>query len=195
MNILIIDTDNVILNTFNLIKKIEPNWNIQISDGTLNTYNNNIDFVIVDFSIQSNQNLLNEIIKINQKQKTITISGSLSCSEIKGCQFCILQYNRRRLLKPINLESLHELINHFGEDNCGYANTNSFHDIELILPNILKRFLSYSYNQNSKTLHHTSNSSSIHTTKDMVDIIEILKTHNLKYNIINDTDIEIIYDC
>jgi len=191
MNILIIDTDNVIVNAFNLLKKIEPNWNILISDGTLNTYNDNIDFVVVDFSTQSNQDMLNDIIKINQNQKTITVSDSLRCSEQKGCEFCIQHYNRRRLMKPINIKALHEIVKHFGDKKCKYASTNSFHNITMILPTILKRFLSYSYNQNSRILKPVSNSSEIHIMKDMIDIIEILKTHHVKYNITNNTDIVI----
>ena len=111
MNILVIDTNNDISNLLTCIMGLEDNFNIIKYNHTIEQYKeNDIDFVIVDFSKQENENMLNEIIKINKNQKTITISESLSCSEKTGCVFCLEHYSRKRLLKTINLRNLYETI-------------------------------------------------------------------------------------
>jgi hypothetical protein len=191
MNILVIDIEQDIKNSFDSLKYIEPNWNIIVSDGTLSTYNDNIDFVVVDFSKQSNHDLLDEIIKINHDQKTITVSESLICSDINGCEHCAKSFNRRRILKPIDIKSLYKIINTFDEEKCKYSYTNSFRNIESILSTVLNKFSSYSYNQNTKMIQLTEKTSYTHSIKDMLEIIEILKTHNIDYTIINDEDIKI----
>ena len=191
MTILIIDTDYNIVNTLNLLKNIEPNWNILESDGTLNKYNNNIDLVIVDFSIPLNRDILNDIINIKQNQKTITASTELSCSVLEGCDVCIQNYDRRRLMQPIDINSLYKTIKYFEKEDCLYSNTDSFHNIELILPLILNRFSSYNYDQTTKILHPRSYTDDVHLIKDMISITEILSTHNIKYNLTNDSKIEI----
>jgi hypothetical protein len=190
MNILVIDSDLDIINAFNYLKHIEPTWNIRVFDESLDIYNNNIDFVAVDFSKQSNKNTLTDILKINQNQKTITISESLTCSDIHGCEHCAKNFNRRRMLKPIEIKSLYHTIKYFDIEQCKYSLTNSFQDIEVILPEILNRFLSYKYDK-TRRIMRPINSNSIYSTRDMVGIVDILKTHNIQFHIINDEDIKI----
>ena len=191
MTILIIDTDHLIVNAMDHLQGIEPTWILLKSDGTLNTYNDNID-IVVDFSTLRNRDILNDIIKIKQNQKIITISSELKCSVIKGCDFCIKNYNRRRLMKPIDIKTLHNTVKYFGEEECLYSTTNSFQNIELVLPTILNRFASYRYDQTMKILRPISHTNELYVTRDMINIIEILSTRNIKYSIINEVEIEII---
>jgi hypothetical protein len=189
MNILVIDSDLDIINAFNYLKHIEPTWNIIVFDGSLDIYNDNIDFVAVDFSKQSNKNTLTNILKINQNQKTITISESLTCSDVHGCEHCPKNFNRRRMLKPIEIKSLYHTIKYFDTEQCKYSLTNSFKDIEMILPEILDRFLSYKYDKTRRIIRPIK--TGIYSTRDMVAIIDILKTHNIRFHLIKDEYIKI----
>ncbi|MGB5867215.1 MAG: hypothetical protein WBG69_04995 [Arcobacteraceae bacterium] len=191
MNILVIDKENVIINTFNFIKQMESTWNILVYDGKVNTYNHDIHFVVVDFSTQSNKDILDDIIQINPKQKTITVSENLVCSDTDGCNHCVVNYDRRRILKPIDAKLLYETIKFFDEEECNYSRTNSFQNIDDILPNVLKRFLTYSYNETTQILKPKTHISQIHITRDMLEIIEILKKHHIQYTLVDDTEIKI----
>jgi len=192
MNILIIDSDKEVLNILNQLTTIENDWNIFTSDGTLTQYkNHNIDFVLIDFSTNSNKILLDKIISINPTQKTITMSAILECSEAQGCNFCITTYNRRRLLKPIDIKSIYELIKNFEVLQCTYSSLNGFQNIEPIISDIIKNFFSYEYDKDSKTIRYQRNHS-IHHITEMFEIIKILKEHNINYKIINDYDIKAI---
>ena len=191
MNILIIDTDNNVFNLLNNLSSIEPNWNLIKFNHTLEQYKkNNIDFVLVDFSSEENEKILKEILKINQNQKTITISESLNCSELNGCDFCVINYNRRRLLKPINIKNLYDIIKNFSSEKCKYF--NSFQHIDLLLPEILKRFNLFSYNENTKTIHHKEGYNENYQMAELLEIVSILNENSIKYNILYNTDIELV---
>ncbi len=191
MNILVIDKDNDIFNLLIYITSMENNWNIIKYNHTIEQYKeSDIDFVIVDFSKQENENMLNEIIKVNKNQKTITISEELNCPNIVNCDLCLEYYNRKRLIKPIIPRDLYETIKKFSSEECKYY--NSINHIELLLPDIMKRFYYYIYDNTTKTISYKDNEENSLYLKEFLDIISILNQHSVKYNILNNTDIELV---
>jgi len=191
MNILVIDKDDDIFNLLIYITSMENNWNIIKYNHTIKQYKDgDIDFVIVDFSKQENENMLNEIIKVNKNQKTITISESLDCPNVDNCDSCLEQYNRKKLIKPIRPKDLYETIKRFSSESCKYY--NSINHIELLLPDIMKRFYYYIYDNTTKTISYKDNEENSLYLKEFLDIIGILNQHGIKYNILNNTDIELV---
>jgi len=148
-------------------------------DYGLEVYNNNdIDIIIIDFSHAECRNLLDEVVKINPLQKTITISNEIECSDKNGCVDCLKNLNRKRLLNTFAIEDLHNLIKNFDSKRCSYF--NSFTDIFDILEDIMKRFKACSYNKYTKTINIQNNNIGI---KSFIGIINILNQHNIKYEI------------
>ncbi|MEA3314450.1 MAG: hypothetical protein U9Q30_01165 [Campylobacterota bacterium] len=194
MNILIADTDKQIINLLETFKSIQPDINIfevtNCIDGLEQYKNNNIDLVIIDFDIKNYVNLLNEIIKIDKFQKTITISEVLCYSENLGCDFCTKNHHRIRLLKPFEAKELFDIVLHFNDNKCKYF--KSLDHIEDFMNDIIKRYSNYIYDNISKQIKvrddKLSSSSSI---KDLVDIVNILNEHNVKYNMEDENTIQL----
>jgi len=81
----------------------------------------NPDIVLIDFSIDFGKEALESILKIMPKQKIITLSDSLDCSEALGCDSCLHHYDKRRLVKHHGIHELLYLIDNFKETPCEYA--------------------------------------------------------------------------
>ena len=77
-----------------------------------------IDVVIIEFMMEHGIRLIQEIEELNPDQKVITLSGSSSCSCVKGCAYCTTTLNRKRIMKPIEVGDLLDAINDFESVEC-----------------------------------------------------------------------------
>ena len=194
MNILIADTDKQIVSLLETFKLIQPDINIfkitNCIDGLEQYKNNNIDLIIIDFDVSHCVNLLNDIVKIDKLQNTITISEKLCYSENLGCDFCSKSYHRIRLLKPFEIKELFDIILHFNDKKCRYF--KSLEHIEDFMDDIIKRYSNYTYDNILKQIRVANdNLSSSSYIKDLVDIVNILNKYNVKYSIESDTIIQL----
>ncbi len=76
------------------------------------------DVVIIEFIMEHGIRLIREIEEINPDQKIITLSGSTICSCQKGCDYCETNRNRKRIMKPIEVQELIQAINDFDSVEC-----------------------------------------------------------------------------
>ncbi|MCK9336765.1 MAG: hypothetical protein M0P43_02925 [Arcobacteraceae bacterium] len=58
------------------------------------------DIVIVNFGNFNNVKLLNELLLYNQKQRIVIISGDTKCTDRLGCNHCLMNHNKIRLIPP-----------------------------------------------------------------------------------------------
>ena len=192
MNILVIDKDEFSIQLLKMISRVKKDVNLIVvsdfSNGLKKYKNNNIDIVIVDYSYKKCKKLLKNILKINPNQNTITLSKDISCSEEMGCDFCIKNYNRRRLLKPFNPIDLMMIVNNFNSEKCRYF--NSMEHIETIIDDIIKRYVDCKYDRKSKII--TFSNVGNHSIQYLLDMVNILNQHNVKYKILGETDIQIL---
>lgn len=79
------------------------------------------DMVLIEFTIESGPKVLQKILELNPSQPIITISDSLDCSELLGCDFCLKHYKKKRVLKHQGIHELLYLIDNFDEMPCEYA--------------------------------------------------------------------------
>lgn len=80
------------------------------------------ELVIIDFTIFHGLDTMYKILEINPHQKIITLSDSIDCSELLGCDYCLENYNKKRLLKHQSIHDLLYLIDNFDRMPCEYAN-------------------------------------------------------------------------
>lgn len=83
--------------------------------------NESPDMVLIDFSVDFGLEALHKILEINPIQHIITISDSIDCSEIFGCDFCIEHYKKRRVLKHQSIHDLVYLIENFSSMPCEHV--------------------------------------------------------------------------
>lgn len=83
--------------------------------------NESPDVVILEFTVYFGMDVLFKILKINPQQKVITLSDSLDCSEFIGCDHCLKNYNKKRVLKHQGIHDLLYLIDNFEEMPCEFA--------------------------------------------------------------------------
>ncbi|MEA2050912.1 MAG: hypothetical protein U9O56_09310 [Campylobacterota bacterium] len=194
MNILVADTNKQIANLLESFKQIKKDINIfEVSNynNGIDIYNNNkIDLIIIHFDTSHCIELLNSIVKINSSQNTITISDSLCYSEDLGCEYCITHYNRKKLLLPFDPKELFDMILNFNSKKCKYF--KSLDHIEDFLGDMLQKYSYFIYDSLSKQIKVKDESiGSSSLVKDLVNIINMLNNHNIKYSIQNDTIIQI----
>lgn len=76
--------------------------------------------VIVDFALDYGTKALEEIDRIDPKQRVIILSESEAYSEPNGCAYCVEHHNRRRLKPPVSIIELGSLIRDFDYTSCAY---------------------------------------------------------------------------
>jgi hypothetical protein len=190
MNILLA-SDDYMIKHYVEIGQNYLNYYLTNSNQPVKEYqNNNFDIVIVDISTY--RETLLQILEINPKQKIIVISDNLDCIDEVGCDICQKKYNKHRLLKPININILLDLLNDFNSHECKYLQTDCFKNIKPILSDITKRFITYDFCSNKNLIYKKENVRSHSFVLDLLEIVGILDNHNTKYEIINGRDIQII---
>lgn len=193
MNFLVIDRDELTIEMCRVLKMKEPSWdftNIQDIENPIEVYKTKeFDFVFVDLFFEENRVVFDEILKINKEQKTITLSKKLEASEFNGCEFCVGNYKRRRLLKPFSIKELYHTIINFENIRCRYY--KSFESIEIILDEILEQFLYYVYNKDSKSILLKDSERVSLEFNELLEIIKLLDNNNIKYKVIDNKEIRI----
>lgn len=81
------------------------------------------DFVLINFSVLDGAEVLSHINEKEPSQRIITLSTVNGCSDPKGCEHCLQNYNKRRLMMPNDLTKLDHLLNNFDNTKCEYALT------------------------------------------------------------------------
>ena len=79
------------------------------------------DVVVLEFTVYFGMDALYKILRLDPRQKIITLSDSLDCSELIGCEHCLHHYHKKRVLKHQGIHDLLYLIDNFSEMPCEYA--------------------------------------------------------------------------
>jgi len=79
------------------------------------------EMVLIDFTLPGGLDTLQAILKIDPVQHIITLSDSLDCSELLGCDYCVEHYRKRRILKHSGIHDLLYQIENFSAMPCEYA--------------------------------------------------------------------------
>jgi DNA-binding NarL/FixJ family response regulator len=90
------------------------------------------DMVVIDFSVPVGHDALQTLLERNPKQAIITLSDSLDCSEIIGCDHCLEHYNKKRLFKTEGIHDLLYTIENFDELPCPKAHICETLDTNII---------------------------------------------------------------
>lgn len=149
-----------------------------------------IDIYIIDFSSNEGLKVLSYLNKYFPQKKVITICDKLQYSINHGCDYCIKNYNRRRLFKPFNFLDLLDLVKNFDTLECALA--NKFDNIYEVLDKVLSRFSCFSYKKEYRKIDAMSNCNNTLLIKELVEITELLETSNIKYNVEEDYSIVIL---
>jgi len=76
--------------------------------------------VLIDFTAEIGLTALKRILAKNPSQHIITISDSIDCSELLGCDYCSQHYMKKRVLKKKGIHDLLYLIENFAEMPCEF---------------------------------------------------------------------------
>ncbi len=192
MKILIIDTPQTHESLMLLSDTLKTGWEIIVPkdhEECMNIYRGNeIDFVIVDFSLENNIKLLEEITKTNPLQRVITLSSNLESSQNSDCVECIEHYNRRRVMKPLNLQELYHTIINFDKMVCKYF--KSFKDTRKVIPILLRNYNLCRFDEESKTIYCDSSNEHI-LSAQYYSILNELEKYNISYSMISEYNIKI----
>ncbi|MCK5110054.1 MAG: response regulator [Arcobacteraceae bacterium] len=126
MKILVIDKEKENLLSIKKTFEEERGFHVDLSysyEETTSFLNNNkYEFIIIDFNIPSGNEILEAILKDNKKQKIITLSEINGVSEKKGCDYCIENFNKRRLVKKCTPQDILNIIDIFDDFTCYFKN-------------------------------------------------------------------------
>lgn len=149
---------------------------------------NQVDMVIIQFSVENYKDIMDAILDIDPKIKIITISQDLVCSELLGCETCVSKYNKRRILEPVELQELYDTIINF--DNIGCRYYKAFDDIGGIIGRVVKRFHRYKYDESTNSIELKDTYSV--SINEMIEILDLLRKHHIKYELKDNNSILII---
>lgn len=158
-------------------------------DDAFETYKRDIfTIVLIDFTTNEGKTLLQNINKLNSLQRIITMGHTLSCSSEVGCCYCIDNFHKRRLLKPIEPIELYKTIKEFNNIFCKYA--NRFDTPKLLLNELVKRYRYFLYNEKERKIYSKNNN--LFELKELLNIMVDLKNYDIEYEVIDDKSLRIL---
>jgi two-component SAPR family response regulator len=79
------------------------------------------EIVVVEFTVDFGFEFLHYVLKVNPSQHIISLSDALDCAEHFGCDFCLENYRKKRILKHQGIHDLLYLIDNFSQMPCEFA--------------------------------------------------------------------------
>ncbi len=79
------------------------------------------EMVVVEFTVDFGFEFLHYVLKTNPSQHIISLSDALDCAEHFGCDFCLANYRKKRILKHQGIHDLLYLIDNFSQMPCEFA--------------------------------------------------------------------------
>jgi len=187
-NILLIDNEKALVNLFvhlNDVSELNIFHCESLEEATVIYHKNDLDIVIINFILDFGRDVLSHILDVNPKQNIITISDSFEYSEFKGCDYCVKNHNKIRLLKPVSIPKLIKVMKDFNNQKCAFANSlDTKESIVNIMEEIIPRFHGVVYDKESKTLSLSEYSS-------IIDIFQFLNSKDIEFEFKNDVTITI----
>lgn len=187
MKILLLDDDYILFEQLKCLMELDKSWSL-VSINEVNY--DKIDFVIVDIFNEKYNQILQKVLDINPKIRTLTVSDKLSSNFPKGCEYCNSTYNRIRLIKPIKLKLLFDTIKDFDNiPSCPLL--NAFSDLENLIPIIIKQFKNLFYDKELQTVLSTSSTESKEHTMQILSLLTLLDENKIQYTLLDDSRIKI----
>jgi len=191
MKKLLIDNDVHTLTQLLLVSDLKDS-NLLISDNTLEQYkNNDIDLVIADFSHSHNKKLLDEITEYNPKQNVLIISNELDCKNKDGCVHCTANYNRRRLLKPIDIKEVYTFLENLDCTICKYEESQCFSYIKPYLDDILRSYQYYNFDKEKNLISKINTHNNTYVLQEQIKIHHLLEKYDIDHTLLDNMNIQI----
>lgn len=149
---------------------------------------NNFHIVLIDFTTKSGNEFLQEVNRLNSSQKIITLGYSLSCSSEMGCDYCVDNFQKRRMIKPINSIELYKTIVEFEEIACMYK--HRFKNPKVLIKDLIMRYNYFSFDEENRVIF--SNKNDIHELKQLLNLIGDLKNYNINFKVLDDKCIKVL---
>ena len=180
MRLLLLDSEDVEKYLKHLIYIMKLDWKVFSVRDSFKAHeiysSTTIDMLIVDFSVKEYKGFLEEIVKKDPFLKTITISDILHCSNTQGCESCVKSFNRKRIVKPVNMKELYDTIINFDTFPCRYF--LNFENVVQLLPKIIENYNFCKYDPLKRIVecdeHHISS---------LISITELLDSNNISYEL------------
>ncbi len=149
---------------------------------------NEFNIVLIDFTTKEGKEFLQEVNRLNTLQRIITMGYTLSCSSEMGCSYCIENFHKRRLIKPINSIDLYKTISGFNNISCKFA--YAFENPKSLIKELIQRYNYFVYDEEN-TLIYAKNDD-IQKLKQLLNLMVDLKSYNIEYQIIDDKSIKVL---
>ena len=125
MKILVVDRDvkhsAEVYNTFVNDRGYKVDLASTFENTTSLYFKDKYEMIVIDFTTKDGEKSLAYILNIDSKQKIITQSSITGC-KTKGCDNCIENHNRRRLVKQCTADDILNIVDKFDTYSCHYKN-------------------------------------------------------------------------
>ncbi len=145
------------------------------------------DIVLVDFTTLEGKTFLNTVLQKEPKQKIVTLGYELT-SSASDCEQCQKEYNKRRLMKPVNPIDIYRTIIEFDTITCAYV--NFFNTPKLLLKEFIENFDCFEYDEKQQMIYHNEENHDF-VIKEFIEIIEELKKYEIEHQTQDDYHIKI----
>ena len=194
MNILYIDDDENLENILMHLNKKE-NFHVSFCSSFKEfsaIYVNKFDFVIIDFSTNFGNDVLNYIVDTNKEQKIICISNKIGCCIPQRGEYCQNRLNIRRLLRPVDTRELLDLIVNFEEEKCKFKNKlNCKSGILEVMDQVIKRFPFTNYDKENNIINISEQNNKNYTLT--IEITNFLNEIGIEFLIEDEHKIKMAY--
>lgn len=149
---------------------------------------NEYDKIYIDFSDEIGSKLIKIISSQKPKQELFMINSEYECVEEKDCMYCMSEYNRKSLVKPLNIDVIQKSIKS-RKYKCDKMLKSEF---DFKLQKLRREF---NLKNPKVNLHFNRFQKQIITSPSSVDIFNTLKDDimkfDLEFNVINEGVVQI----
>ena len=138
------------------------------------------DIVFLNFTDANGKNILSYILENKPKQKIVTISNSLDCSEQNGCDYCKKNYNKYRIIKPAKLN---DIVLSIKSSICEYEYCNG--DLISKLAILSKPYETIIFEKDQMRFYFTSKNKN-HILSEIIMFIDILTKNSIDNEVYED---------
>lgn len=141
--------------------------------------NNSFDKVFINIDQEKGKELVDYLITLNPTQRIITFSQNYFCYDKNGCDNCMQNYNKYKILKPVLVKDIMKI---FKEDiPCEYKYcSNEFYGKLLI---ISKQFNEYDFCMEDLKFTSKQKKSHHHNNSETVKLATTLKSQNIDFRV------------
>ena len=105
----------------------------------------------------------------------------------------LTKYDRKRLLKPIDLKEIYTFLENIDSTTCKYQDSEGFSNIKPYLDDLLRSYQYYKFDKQNNLIYKIDTHNNSYVLQEQIKIHNLLDKYHINHTLLNNMDIQIDY--